>query len=107
MSACIASEQDTLAPGVWADETAVAQSIDQVYPVDLTNSFCSSGVCPPEMNGIVVYRDGNHMSGGFATALAPVLGEQLSRIMGSDPQPAVVPDRMRTLKAPRSRSVEP
>ncbi len=94
MSACFASEQSTLATPVWAGETAVAQSIDQVYPVDLTSSFCSSGVCPPEKNGLVVYRDGNHISGGFATALAPVLAEQLSRIMDSGPSPAIVPAAM-------------
>lgn len=41
--------------------------------IDLTDAFCGETVCDPVINGVVVYRDTNHMSARAAMMFAPRL----------------------------------
>jgi peptidoglycan/LPS O-acetylase OafA/YrhL len=45
--------------------------------VDLSDSFCDATRCPAIRDGLLVYRDSNHMSEGFARLLTPVLAVEL------------------------------
>jgi peptidoglycan/LPS O-acetylase OafA/YrhL len=77
---CYVSEQQALAPSVWQAETSAVRPFERVSTLDLTSSFCRDSQCPPMLNGLVVYRDGNHITSTFATSLAPVLARELSSI---------------------------
>jgi peptidoglycan/LPS O-acetylase OafA/YrhL len=49
--------------------------------IDLSDFFCAGSVCPPVRDDIVVYRDTNHISEGYARRLAPVLQKQMVPLM--------------------------
>lgn len=58
-----------------------------VHPVDLLDSFCRQGVCPPVRNGLLVYRDDSHLTATYAESLAPSLHTRL-RDLGALPTPS-------------------
>lgn len=41
--------------------------------VNLNDDICIRATCPPEIDGHVVYRDGNHLTASFAASLEPRL----------------------------------
>ncbi|HVX05913.1 MAG TPA: acyltransferase family protein [Rhodanobacteraceae bacterium] len=51
-----------------------------VHVVDMTNSVCPAGTCHAEIDGRIVFRDSEHMTGTYAASLAPALAEALSRL---------------------------
>ena len=59
-----------------ADKQA-ARGLASVGFVDLTDSLCGPSLCDPVRDGLVVYRDGHHITGTFARHLAPALSAQL------------------------------
>lgn len=81
VAACYAKERSALAESVWSGEVSAARHFANVIPVDMTRYFCSSGTCPPEVNGVVVYRDTNHISADFAASLAGALAPELAASM--------------------------
>jgi peptidoglycan/LPS O-acetylase OafA/YrhL len=54
---------------------------EQVHTWDFTDSFCDADWCPALLNGIVAYRDDNHMSERFALALSPLLSARISPLL--------------------------
>jgi peptidoglycan/LPS O-acetylase OafA/YrhL len=82
-SRCEVQEDHALAPSVWSLEKSVAGDYAHVSTLDMTDMFCASDRCPPMLNGIVVYRDTNHVSALFAASMAPALAERLAHIMAS------------------------
>lgn len=45
--------------------------------LDVTDYLCNQQYCPPIIGNLLVYRDHNHLTGQFATALAPLVRSQL------------------------------
>ncbi|GAA1725656.1 acyltransferase family protein [Microbacterium paludicola] len=45
--------------------------------IDLTDLFCTEGICPPVIGGVVVYRDGHHLTATYATTLSPTLADRI------------------------------
>jgi peptidoglycan/LPS O-acetylase OafA/YrhL len=58
-------------------EQAAARGLPNVHFIDLTNRLCGEKVCPTVDNGVVMYRDDNHLTGRFAETLAPALEADL------------------------------
>jgi peptidoglycan/LPS O-acetylase OafA/YrhL len=77
---CDVSEKQALVQSVWQAETSAAQRFKYVSALDLTSSFCRDGQCPPMLNDLVVYRDGNHITSTFASSLAPILAGEIRTI---------------------------
>lgn len=62
-------------------EEAAAASVPEVRFVDLTPQLCSNATCPAVVNGMIAYRDNNHMSTRFAETLAEPLRAMLASVM--------------------------
>jgi len=55
-----------------------ATPYSHVHVVDMTNSVCPVGICHAEIDGKIVFRDSEHMTGTYAASLAPALAKALS-----------------------------
>ncbi|GAA3653127.1 acyltransferase family protein [Microbacterium marinilacus] len=50
--------------------------------IDLTDLFCADDVCAPTIGGVVVYRDGHHLTATYAATVAPFLAERIEAALG-------------------------
>ncbi len=66
---------------VFYSEKAAAREFPNVHFLDMTDRLCGPATCDPVRNGVIVYRDDNHLTGRFSAALAPALDLQLSAIL--------------------------
>ncbi|RWR26049.1 acyltransferase [Sinirhodobacter populi] len=48
---------------------------------NLSDVFCGAEVCPPTRDGILIYRDSNHLTATYAANLAPRIADQINRII--------------------------
>jgi hypothetical protein len=58
--------------------------------VDMENSFCTDRLCPAVIGGVLVYRDGDHMTATYSRSLASALGraiDQAAAARGGVPPP--------------------
>ncbi|GAB6899557.1 acyltransferase family protein [Kineosporia succinea] len=55
--------------------------------VDPTPWFCDDSSCPVVVGNTLIYRDDNHVTGRYARALAPLLGEELRQDLSSTSLP--------------------
>ncbi|MGK5531687.1 acyltransferase family protein [Streptomyces sp. URMC 129] len=63
-----------------ATDAAAATGVSVIDPLPW---LCTAaGTCPVVVGDTFVYRDDNHVSEAYAEALAPVLGERLSELLG-------------------------
>jgi peptidoglycan/LPS O-acetylase OafA/YrhL len=81
---CMLEEPKAIAEPVWRAERAAATGLSYVVALDLTAQFCPGGECKPIIHNMVVYRDGNHITGAFSASLAPVMAAQLQSIDSSE-----------------------
>jgi peptidoglycan/LPS O-acetylase OafA/YrhL len=56
--------------------------------VDMTDALCNDAVCPPVIDGMIVYRDNWHLTATYSASLAGVLGARLPR-----PEPLPAPQQ--------------
>ena len=56
---------------------AAARAVPGTRTVDLSALFCPASTCQPEIDGILVWIDGSHMSSYFSRGLAAALSPQL------------------------------
>jgi peptidoglycan/LPS O-acetylase OafA/YrhL len=77
---CAAPAARALAPVVADAERAAAQSSGAAY-ASLNFLMCGPDRCPVVVDGVVRYRDTNHMSERFAASLAPVLSDTLTQVL--------------------------
>lgn len=54
------------------------------WHIATTEWFCISGQCPIFVGGVIVRRDGNHITAEYARKLAPLLDSALAPILGSE-----------------------
>jgi hypothetical protein len=71
--ACEMPAAAVLDPAVFDAEKSAVRGLPNVSYIDLTDQFCQNGVCGGVRNGLVIYRDSDHLTGRFAASLAPVL----------------------------------
>ena len=62
-------------------ENAVKQD-PNAQMIDLTRFYCADGKCPAVIGGVVVYRDGHHLTATYASTLGPYLASELKSALG-------------------------
>jgi hypothetical protein len=67
----------------WADgpEVTAAEGMDGVELLDLTDNICPTDRCPAVIGGVIIYRDGNHLTATYARTLGPVFEDRLAAIL--------------------------
>jgi hypothetical protein len=74
---CELDRSAALSPAVFEAERAAAYGLPNVHFLDMTDQLCDRQFCWAVKNGIIVYRDDNHITGSFAASLSPVLEAKL------------------------------
>jgi peptidoglycan/LPS O-acetylase OafA/YrhL len=64
-------------------ESEVASAFRYVSVADLTNHFCDA-TCPAVIDQVLVYRDGDHISGKFAEKLTDHVAEEVEKAASGD-----------------------
>ena len=59
--ACDVRQSAALNPAIFQSENIAARNLTHIHFVDMTDNFCTNGVCASVSNGSPVYRDDNHM----------------------------------------------
>jgi peptidoglycan/LPS O-acetylase OafA/YrhL len=67
-------------------EDVATRGLHNVLRVDFTDSFCMGELCVPARDGVVIYRDKDHITGAYSRHLAPVLSQLLVPLIS----PAIV-----------------
>ncbi|WP_309229901.1 acyltransferase family protein [Blastococcus sp. TML/M2B] len=88
---CVAENQDRLSSCamdrdeiLWADgpEVTAATGTPGVELLDLTQWICPADSCPAVIGGVVVYRDGNHLTATYARTLGSMVSDELAALLG-------------------------
>nr|WP_174372117.1 acyltransferase family protein [Nocardia araoensis] len=79
-SACAPARAVAVDDAGIAAERAAATAGGGQY-ADLTSLFCTTARCPVIVGNTLVYRDDNHLTSGYATTLAPVIGALAERAL--------------------------
>jgi peptidoglycan/LPS O-acetylase OafA/YrhL len=58
-----------------------AKSMPEVDVIDLFDNLCDSSKCHSVIGGLVVYFDDAHLTSTFSKTLAPILGEDIRRLV--------------------------
>ena len=69
--------EDAQADAIYASIVQAAKPLANVGVIDMSDQICSGGICNAQKNGMVVFRDSQHMTATFAASLAPALRERL------------------------------
>ncbi|MGQ4660181.1 SGNH hydrolase domain-containing protein [Lysobacter sp. F6437] len=72
----------------WLSEAAMAQP--NALVIDLTDAVCPGGVCRAQIDGMLTYRDNQHLNASFAASLAPRLAALLN-LKGSTREAGTIP----------------
>jgi hypothetical protein len=80
LSRC-AMERDAI---LWEDGPEVTAAIDApgVQLLDMTRWICPGDSCPVVIGGVVVYRDGNHLTATYARSLGSMFSDELAGLLG-------------------------
>ena len=65
-------------------EVAAAKGLAGVSVMDLTDGICPEASCPAVIGGVMVYRDGNHLTATYAETLHGQISEKLAPALGLD-----------------------
>ena len=71
---------------VYRWQSKVAGEFGNVHMLDLDSLVCPHDVCKAERDGIVVFRDSQHMTASFARSLAPAMAQRIQAVMESTRQ---------------------
>ena len=64
----------------FARERSALSAVAEVRVVDMTEHFCDQGFCPPIRDGLIVYRDTNHVSEDYVRSLQVPLAKELRAV---------------------------
>jgi peptidoglycan/LPS O-acetylase OafA/YrhL len=78
---CMVDRAEALNEGIFRAEQEAAAGLPHVHVLDLSDLFCDGAVCPPMKNGLLVYRDDNHISESFARSIASAVGDRLAPLI--------------------------
>jgi peptidoglycan/LPS O-acetylase OafA/YrhL len=82
---CEFDASTALNEAAFSAERAAAEGLPNISFLDLSDLFCRENFCPSSQNGMLVYRDNNHVTGLFAETLAPAVRARLGKLLRSDP----------------------
>jgi hypothetical protein len=80
---CAFAASPALSPEIFRAEQAGGHGIPGVGFIDMTPSLCDDRTCPAMRDGIVVYRDDQHLTGSFSASLAEALDGRLRAALAS------------------------
>jgi hypothetical protein len=75
--ACNAPADDPHADQVYRWLGEAASRFANVGMLDMNAQVCPDGVCSAERDGLIVFRDSQHLTGSFAASLGPALSGKL------------------------------
>jgi len=81
---CATPRLVALSDAVTVAEHNVANAIPGVQFVDFSSKFCDQTTCPAVRGGLIVYRDGHHLTTSYAMALAEPLRAALRPVVGRE-----------------------
>jgi peptidoglycan/LPS O-acetylase OafA/YrhL len=64
--------------GVFQALKEATRGIGNSRVIDMTDAICPDGICRAERNGMIVFRDSQHMTASFAKTLMPQLERELN-----------------------------
>ena len=70
---CAFLRAPALRPAFYAAERKSAVQWRGVSFIDMTNALCGDEMCPAVRDGLIVYRDDNHLTGRYAAKMASIL----------------------------------
>jgi len=79
---CQIARSSAITPSVFEAEESAVQGLAGVRFIDLTDQICNGVACPAIRDGLIVYRDDNHLTGTFAQSLLPALEARLAPLPG-------------------------
>ena len=59
-----------------------AKQVPGVHVIDPLDFICPKSDCAPVIGGVLIYRQGSHLTNTYVRSLAPWLTEQLARYLG-------------------------
>jgi hypothetical protein len=78
---CEFDASTALNEAAFSAERAAAEGLPNISFLDLSDLFCRGNSCQSTQNGLLVYRDNNHVTGLFAETLAPAVRTRLGRLL--------------------------
>lgn len=81
LSECAVDRTEAVDRSAQAYQTLALQHADSIHSLDLTPWVCPEEMCPAIIGEVLIYRDGHHLTGTYARSLAPILEEELLRIL--------------------------
>lgn len=74
---CAFSSSDRATADGNAARVAAAEKLAEVDVVDMNDLVCNEAVCPAVIGGVLVYRQGSHLTDSYVRSMTPVLEERL------------------------------
>lgn len=74
---CSSSADDARGDMVYHWLQTATTRVPNAAVIDLTDAICPDGTCHAEQNGMVVFRDSQHLTASFAKSLKGVLGKRI------------------------------
>lgn len=74
---CNAPNTNARSDSIYASLRQAAARYGNVQVLDMNDLICFDGICHAQQNGIVVFRDSQHMTATFAASLASTLAKRL------------------------------
>lgn len=67
----------------WASaQVGAAERVQDVDVIDMNDLLCNKDVCPAVIGGVLVYRQGSHITDTYARSMTPVLASRLVPLVG-------------------------
>ena len=70
---CAFLRSPALRPSFYAAEQKSAVGLPGISFIDMTDALCGDETCPAVRDGLIVYRDDNHLTGRYAANIASIL----------------------------------
>jgi len=80
-STCAVPRDRALDPRAGEADRAASAGLAHVTLLDLSDRMCDAATCEPLRDGVVVYRDNNHLSDAFVRTLTPALDAPLAALV--------------------------
>jgi peptidoglycan/LPS O-acetylase OafA/YrhL len=81
LSECAFSRADGVAASGSPALLAAAERVPAVDVLDMTDLLCNDQVCPPVIGGVLVYRQGSHITNAYALTAVPALADRLTPLL--------------------------
>jgi peptidoglycan/LPS O-acetylase OafA/YrhL len=81
LSACAFPRKDGVARSAAPTQLAAAELVTSVTVVDLTSAICGTTLCEPVVGGVLVYRQGSHLTDTYVRSLESRLDAALDSVV--------------------------